>query len=54
MFLLDSLVTPHTILIILLSLTLLALIHNKIGPPPNLPPGPPKNSWLLGNSIPTT
>lgn len=44
----------NTIGVIVLCITLVAFIRSKLirTQPDLLPPGPPKDSWLFGNSIP--
>lgn len=52
MSILEVVAQPKTIAVILLCMTLFAVIHRKFSPPQNLPPGPPKDNWLFGHSIP--
>lgn len=55
MALLELLAQPETIAVIVLCLTILAIIHKRLNATSSLPlpPGPPKDSWIFGNSIPT-
>ncbi|KAF9449630.1 cytochrome P450 [Macrolepiota fuliginosa MF-IS2] len=52
----DIILQPQSIAVVLLSATLFAVIHKRLsrsGTLP-LPPGPPAESWIFGNSIPNT
>ncbi|KAF9456168.1 cytochrome P450 [Collybia nuda] len=54
MTLLELLRQPETIAVSVLCLTILAIIHKRLNAKSTLPlpPGPPKDSWIFGNSIP--
>jgi hypothetical protein len=54
MAILELLAQPQNVAVIVLCLTLLGLIHKRLNTTNNfhLPPGPPKESWIFGNSIP--
>lgn len=47
----EFLVQPLAVAAAVLLLTLVAVIHRRLNPL-NLPPGPPKDSWIFGNAIP--
>ncbi|KAG6828014.1 hypothetical protein H0H87_003076 [Tephrocybe sp. NHM501043] len=50
----DTLATPHSIAALVLASTLVGVLHRKLTHRPStLPPGPPEESWLLGNKIPS-
>jgi hypothetical protein len=56
MSLLEILIQPESIVVTLLCLLLLLLIRQYLSRPSRLPlpPGPPIDNFLLGNSIPTS
>ncbi|KAJ3560479.1 hypothetical protein NP233_g10811 [Leucocoprinus birnbaumii] len=52
--LIDIATQPQSIAVVLLSATLLGVIHKRLTRPNSLPlpPGPPADSWIFGNTIP--
>ncbi|RDB27330.1 O-methylsterigmatocystin oxidoreductase [Hypsizygus marmoreus] len=54
MSIVDIVAQPQSVAVIVLVLTLLAVVHRWLTTSSStLPPGPPKESWIFGNSIPT-